>query len=133
MPDYSGLDEEARISLLSEEITDPRTLESPSIEYSETVAGDSKVFTEIAAIHRDFGRQAMPNYIISNCAGISDILEAALLLKEHELLQPGETPAAAHEHHPAVRDHRRPARLRSDHGPPVLDLGVSRPAGIRAT
>jgi len=90
--DYSGLDEEARIALLVQEINDPRPLKSPFIPYSETVAGELEVFSEIAAIHRDFGRQAMPNYIISNCAGISDILEAALLLKEHGLLEPGASP-----------------------------------------
>ena len=89
---YSGLDEEAKIALLVQEIADPRPLKSHFIDYSETVAGELEIFSEIAAIHRDFGRQAMPNYIISNCAGISDILEAALLLKEHGLLQPGETP-----------------------------------------
>jgi len=89
---YSSLDEEAKIALLVQEISDPRPLKSPFIDYSETVAGELEIFTEIAAIQRDFGRQAMPNYIISNCAGISDILEAALLLKEHGLLQPGDKP-----------------------------------------
>jgi phosphoenolpyruvate carboxylase len=89
---YSGLDEECKIALLVQEISDPRPLKSAFIDYSETVAGELEVFTEIAAIQRDFGRQAMPNYIISNCAGISDILEAALLLKEHGLLQPGDKP-----------------------------------------
>ncbi len=90
--DYSALDEESKIDLLVREITDPRPLKSNFLDYTETVAGELRVFEEIAAIHRDFGRQAMPNYIISNCNGISDILEAALLLKEHGLLLPGETP-----------------------------------------
>lgn len=89
---YSGLDEDAKIALLVQEITDPRPLKSSFIAYEETVAGELSVFDEIAAIHRDFGRQAMPNYIISNCAGVSDILEAALLLKEHGLLLPGSAP-----------------------------------------
>ena len=37
-------------------------------------------------------REALPNYIISNANGVSDVLEVALLLKEAGLMQPGPQP-----------------------------------------
>ena len=43
-------------------------------------------------MHRRFGAQALPNYIISKADGVSDLLEVALLLKEVGLLHPGESP-----------------------------------------
>ena len=60
--------------------------------------------------------QALPNYIISNANGVSDVLEVALLLKEAGSDAARAAAAARPEHHSAVRDHRRSARLRADHG-----------------
>ena len=43
---------------------------------------------EVAAgIHRRFGAAALPNYVISKCQSVSDLLEVAILLKEVGLLQ----------------------------------------------
>jgi len=45
-----------------------------------------------AQMHRRFGPQALPNYIISKTDSVSDLFEVALLLKEAGLLHPGESP-----------------------------------------
>src|SRR5262249_48501879 len=39
-----------------------------------------------ADIHRRFGAAALPNYVISKCASVSDLLEVGILLKEVGLL-----------------------------------------------
>ena len=38
------------------------------------------------------GARAIPNYIISMCTSVSDLLEVYVLLKEVGLFHPGETP-----------------------------------------
>jgi phosphoenolpyruvate carboxylase len=43
-------------------------------------------------MHRRFGAQALPNYIISKADSVSDLFEVALLLKEAGLLHPGDSP-----------------------------------------
>ncbi len=50
---------------------------------------------QAADLQRRYGPQAMPNYIISNANGASDVLEVALLLKEAGLMQPGSPPRLA--------------------------------------
>ena len=41
-----------------------------------------------AEIHRRFGPAALPNYVISKCQSVCDLLEVAILLKEVGLLTP---------------------------------------------
>ena len=43
-----------------------------------------------ADIHRRYGKDAVPNYVISKANAVSDILEVAVLLKEVGLLRPTE-------------------------------------------
>lgn len=89
---YSALPEAERIRWLLAEISSPRPLRSPFLEYSELARGELSILQMAAQIHQRFGRAALPNYIISKTDGVSDILEVALLLKETGLLQAGETP-----------------------------------------
>ncbi|MCL2657495.1 MAG: phosphoenolpyruvate carboxylase [Betaproteobacteria bacterium] len=88
--DYLALDEEARIALLSTELTTPRPLASPFIQYSEETVGELAIFRMAAEAHRLYGPACIANAIISKTDGVSDMLELALLLKEVGLLRPHE-------------------------------------------
>ncbi|MDO8437244.1 MAG: phosphoenolpyruvate carboxylase [Nitrosomonadaceae bacterium] len=90
--DYSALTEAQRTRCLLTEISSPRPLLSPYLDYSDVTQSELRILQTAAEIHRRFGRAALPNYIISKTDGVSDVLEVALLLKEVGLLQPGETP-----------------------------------------
>ncbi len=90
--DYSALTEAERTRGLLTEISSPRPLLSPYLDYSDLTQSELRILQTAAEIHRRFGRAALPNYIISKTDGVSDVLEVALLLKEVGLLQPGETP-----------------------------------------
>ncbi|MGB8856339.1 MAG: phosphoenolpyruvate carboxylase, partial [Burkholderiales bacterium] len=89
---YSALGEDARAQLLLHEIQSPRPLASPHLSYTEETAEELRIYSAAADIHRRFGREAMPNHIISKTASVSDLLEVALQLKEVGLLEPGDTP-----------------------------------------
>jgi phosphoenolpyruvate carboxylase len=79
---YLELDEEGRIALLLRELASPRPLISPFCAYSEETAGELAIFAKAAWIRKTYGPEAIRTSIISNCQGISDMLELALLLKE---------------------------------------------------
>ena len=85
--DYANLAEAERVALLESELAGPRLLHSPHLVYSELVASELAILEAAAAIHRRFGVAALPNYVISKCASVSDLLEVAVLLKEAGLLQ----------------------------------------------
>jgi phosphoenolpyruvate carboxylase len=89
---YAALDEAARVHLLLKEIQSPRPLASPHITYSDDTAEELRIYRAAADIHRRFGRDAMPNHIISKTASVSDLLEVALQFKEVGLLEPGAQP-----------------------------------------
>ncbi len=80
--DYRARSEAARVELLVSELTTPRPLQSPHIEYSERVANELAIVRAGAEIHRRYGADAVPQYVISKCQSVSDLLEVALLLKE---------------------------------------------------
>ncbi len=88
--DYAGLDEPARVTLLAGELANRRPLTSPHLVYGEETTAQLATARVAADAHRRFGRDAMPNYVISKADSVSDILEVAVLLKEVGLLQPQE-------------------------------------------
>jgi phosphoenolpyruvate carboxylase len=90
--DYAALDEEAKIALLSEELASPRPLYGAHLSYSEETFGELLVFFAAADIRRHFGPEALPNCIVSKTAGVSDLLEVTIMLKEAGLLQDGRQP-----------------------------------------
>ncbi len=92
---YAALSEEEKRALLLTEIETPRPLRSPYLAYSEETAEELAIFAAAAEIHRRFGRDAMPNHIVSKTDEASDLLELALLLKEVGLLLPGKEPQLA--------------------------------------
>ncbi|HUX27036.1 MAG TPA: phosphoenolpyruvate carboxylase [Burkholderiales bacterium] len=87
--DYAALAEAERVDLLTRELAGPRLLYSRHLQYSATATGELAILQAAADIHARFGSDAIQNYIISNCASVSDLLEVALLLKEVGLLAPG--------------------------------------------
>lgn len=87
-PGYAALDEDARVSLLSGEIENPRPLYSPHIDYSEETQGELAIFFAARELRARYGDAALPNAIISKTDSASDLLEVALLLKEAGLLKP---------------------------------------------
>jgi len=89
---YTDLDENLRREWLLQELNLPRLLRSPYLKYSEDVAKELAILDTAGQMHRRFGAQALPNYIISKADGVSDLLEVALLLKEVGLLHAGEIP-----------------------------------------
>jgi phosphoenolpyruvate carboxylase len=94
-PGYAELPEAGRRRALLEELALSRPLRSPFVEYSAVTAAELKVFDAAAAIHRRYGPEALPNYIISKTDDVSDLLEVALLAKEAGLLTPGPEPRLA--------------------------------------
>ncbi len=89
-PGYAALPEEERCRWLLDEIRMPKPLRSLHVEYR--MDEELSILDTAKDIHRLYGREALPNYIISKTASVSDMLEVALLLKEAGLLKPGEKP-----------------------------------------
>ena len=87
--DYAALSEPERVALLARELAGPRLLHSRHLEYSALLSGELEILEAAADVHARFGGAAIQNYIISNCASVSDLLEVGLLLKEVGLLLPG--------------------------------------------
>ena len=96
-PDYRSLPEPDRVELLAAELATRRPLSrhfgsSPErfiaddTELSELARKELGIVAAAARAVAVFGPQAIPNYIISMCQSVSDMLEAAILLKEVGLL-----------------------------------------------
>jgi phosphoenolpyruvate carboxylase len=86
---YAQLSEEQRQQWLLEELAVARPLRSRYVEYSEDTRKELRILDKAAELQKRYGKEALPNYIISNANGVSDILEVALLLKEAGLMLPG--------------------------------------------
>jgi len=79
---YLSLNEAARVALLARELATPRPLVSAHLAYSEKTQGELAILRAAAQTHALYGAAALPHYIISKAASLSDLLEVALLLKE---------------------------------------------------
>ncbi|WP_373283150.1 phosphoenolpyruvate carboxylase [Nocardia vinacea] len=88
--DYASLAEPERVELLAAELRTRRPLLGPHARLSELAAKELDIVRAARDVVDTFGVEAVPNYIISMCTSVSDMLEAALLLKEGGLLDPGE-------------------------------------------
>jgi phosphoenolpyruvate carboxylase len=86
-PDYAQLPEAERVALLTRELATPRPLYSPHVEYAERTRSELAILTAAADMHRNYGAAAVPNYVISKCASVSDLLEVGVMLKEVGLLR----------------------------------------------
>jgi phosphoenolpyruvate carboxylase len=85
-PDYRALPEADRVELLAAELSTRRPLVGESAELSELAHKELGIMKAAARAVNVFGPQAVPNYIISMCQSVSDMLEAAVMLKEAGLL-----------------------------------------------
>lgn len=84
--DYSSLPESDRVDLLVRELATRRPLIRGGATLSELARKELDIVFAAARAVRVFGSAAVPNYIISMCQSVSDMLEAAILLKEAGLL-----------------------------------------------
>jgi phosphoenolpyruvate carboxylase len=80
--DYSALDEASRVRVLADELATPRLLSSPYIDYSAETRSELAILQTAAQMHQCYGAACIPNYVISKCDGVSDVLEVVLLLRE---------------------------------------------------
>ena len=80
--DYLRLEESARVALLVSELATPRPLVSPHLTYGEKTGAELAILRTAAEMHARYGPDALPHYVISKAASVSDLLEVALLLKE---------------------------------------------------
>ena len=85
-PDYTSLPEPERVELLAAELATRRPLTSEGARLSELARKELDIIAAAATAVDVFGPPAVPNYIISMCRSVSDMLEAAILLKEVGLL-----------------------------------------------
>jgi phosphoenolpyruvate carboxylase len=94
-PDYRSLPEPDRVELLVRELSTRRPLIRDGRTLSELARKELDICFAAARAVDVFGPPAVPNYIISMCQSVSDLLEAAVLLKEAGLLDTsGEQPYA---------------------------------------
>lgn len=94
--DYTSLSEPERVELLAAELGTRRPLVRPGADLSELARKELGIVMAAARAVDVFGPQAVPNYIISMCQSVSDMLEPAILLKEAGLLDAsGDQPRAA--------------------------------------
>ncbi|MFG1933638.1 phosphoenolpyruvate carboxylase [Mycobacterium sp. NPDC048908] len=94
-PDYRSLPEPDRVELLVAELATRRPLTRDDAGLSELARKELDIVAAASHAVGVFGPQAVPNYIISMCQSVSDMLEAAILLKEVGLLDAsGDTPYA---------------------------------------
>ncbi|MFC6706164.1 phosphoenolpyruvate carboxylase [Flexivirga alba] len=87
--DYLSLEEDVRVGLLTAELANRRPLIGAGAQFSEQTTKELAITAAAAHAVRTFGPEAVPNYVISMCTSVSDMLETAVLLKEAGLLDPG--------------------------------------------
>ncbi|ORI22571.1 phosphoenolpyruvate carboxylase [Rhodococcus sp. 1168] len=87
--DYLSLGEVDRVAVLSRELTTRRPLIGPTAELSELATKELGIVRAAKEAIDHLGPDTIQNYIISMCESVSDMLEAALLLKEAGIFDPG--------------------------------------------
>lgn len=84
--DYATMDETGRVAVLAQELSGPRPLRVPYLEYSPLVETELAILAAAAEGRKRFGARAVPHYVISHCSAVSDLLEVGVLLREAGLL-----------------------------------------------
>ncbi|GAB1234591.1 phosphoenolpyruvate carboxylase [Ferrigenium sp. UT5] len=85
-PNYAQLDEAARRAALLAALQTGASLAPELDDFSATARSELQLMRTAAEIHRRFGAEALPNYIISKTDAVSDLLEVALMLQQSGLL-----------------------------------------------
>jgi phosphoenolpyruvate carboxylase len=84
--DYASLSEDERVNILAEVLSTRRPLIGDREQLSELARKELAIVSAGARAVDIYGSEAVPNYIISMCRSVSDLLEAGILLKESGLL-----------------------------------------------
>ena len=84
---YLSLSETERVAVLDAELSSPRPLRVPTTVPSPLLADELAILETAAAAIRRLGPGAIPQYVISKCDSVSDVLEVAVLLREVGLLR----------------------------------------------
>jgi phosphoenolpyruvate carboxylase len=85
--DYSALGEDARRTLLLQQLNDARPLRVRAASYGELTVSELAIFEAAVEMLARYGRESLRHYIISHTEDVSDLLEVMLLLKEVGLLR----------------------------------------------
>lgn len=85
-PDYASLPEDERVALLAGELATRRPLVGDRSQLTDLARKELEVVSAAADAVGRYGPAAVPNYVISMCRSVSDVLEVAILLKEGGLL-----------------------------------------------
>lgn len=85
-PDYASLPEDERVELLVAELGTRRPLVRADAKLSELARKELDIIGAATYAVQTYGAAAVPNYVISMCRSVSDVLEAAILMKEAGLL-----------------------------------------------
>jgi phosphoenolpyruvate carboxylase len=91
-PGYDALDEAARRAWLLEALQAGRRMDEEMEKFSHPVQSELRIMHTAADIHRQYGRAALPNHIISKTDSVSDLLEVALMLQQSGLVEAGAEP-----------------------------------------
>ncbi len=94
-PDYAALNETERVALLHRELEGTRPLYASYLSYSTETQSELDIIFAARDLRARYGSTALPNYVISKCDGVSDLLEVALMLREAALMTGGDTPAVS--------------------------------------
>ena len=89
-PDYGSLSEDERVNILADELSTRRPLVGDRGQLSDLARKELAIVSAAARAVDIYGPPAVPNYIISMCRSVSDLLEAGVLLKECGLLDASE-------------------------------------------
>jgi len=79
---YTGLDEQERVDILANLLSDPRVLPRREIHLSEATEHVLQTFDAIRQARAEFGPRAVTSYIISMASSLSDLLEVQFFCKE---------------------------------------------------
>jgi len=84
---YLSMSEAERVAVLDAELSSPRPLRVPTTVPSPLMIDELAILETAAAAIRLLGPGAIPQYVISKCDSVSDVLEVAVLLREVGLLR----------------------------------------------
>ncbi|MFL5627036.1 MAG: phosphoenolpyruvate carboxylase, partial [Ktedonobacteraceae bacterium] len=79
---YTDLDEQARVDILTQLLSDPRVLPRHELHLSPTTEHVLQTFDAIRQAREEFGAKAVTSYIISMSRNLSDLLEVQFFCKE---------------------------------------------------
>ncbi|GAB5377061.1 MAG: phosphoenolpyruvate carboxylase [Acuticoccus sp.] len=88
--DYAALTEDERVAVLSAELSVPRLLATPFVDYCEETDRELDILARAAEARARYGPNTIENAIISKADAPSDVLEVAVLLKEAGLMRPND-------------------------------------------